>query len=57
MNGRTLRKSDMSYSIADGKLRIANAPDEITLEIETLVQPEKKTSMMCQGQTCIVAVV
>ncbi|MGA8865034.1 MAG: aminopeptidase N [Gallionella sp.] len=50
MNGKTLRKGAPNnrggYSIADGKLRIANAPDEITLEIETLVQPEKNTSMM-----------
>ena len=47
MNGKTLRKGNKSgYSIADGKLRIANAPDEITLEIETLVEPEKNTSMM-----------
>ncbi len=47
MNGKTLRKgSKNGYAIADGKLRIANAPDEITLEIETLVQPEKNTSMM-----------
>jgi len=46
MNGKTLRKGVKGYSIADGKLRIANAPDEITLEIETLVQPEKNTSMM-----------
>jgi aminopeptidase N len=47
MNGKTLRKSNKGgYTIAGGKLRIANAPDEITLEIETLVQPEKNTSMM-----------
>jgi aminopeptidase N len=46
MNGKTLRKGAKGYTIADGKLRIANAPDEITLEIETLVQPEKNTSMM-----------
>jgi len=52
MNGKTLRKgatgknNKSGYLIADGKLRIANAPDEITLEIETLVQPEKNTSMM-----------
>ncbi len=46
MNGRTLRKGAKGYSIADGKLRIAEAPDEITLEIETLVAPEKNTSMM-----------
>jgi aminopeptidase N len=46
MNGKTLKKGIKGYSIADGKLRIANAPDEITLEIETLVEPEKNTSMM-----------
>jgi len=46
MNGKTLRKGIKGYSIADGKLRIANAPDEITLEIETLIEPEKNTSMM-----------
>jgi aminopeptidase N len=46
MNGKTLRKGAKGYSITDGKLRIANAPDEITLEIETLVRPEKNTSMM-----------
>ncbi|WP_338140740.1 aminopeptidase N [Candidatus Nitrotoga sp. HW29] len=46
MNGKTLRKGVKGYSVADGKLRIANAPDEITLEIETLVEPEKNTSMM-----------
>ena len=46
MNGKTLGKNAKGYSIADGKLRIANAPDEITLEIETLVEPEKNTSMM-----------
>jgi len=39
-------KINKGYTIADGKLRIANAPDEITLEIETLVAPEKNTSMM-----------
>jgi len=47
MNGKTLPKGNKNgYTIADGKLRIANAPDEITLEIETLVEPEKNTSMM-----------
>ncbi|MEO8410234.1 MAG: aminopeptidase N [Propionivibrio sp.] len=46
MNGKTLSKGAKGYTITDGKLRIANAPDEITLEIETLVQPEKNTSMM-----------
>ncbi len=46
MNGKTLRKGAKGYSIADGKLLIANAPDEITLEIETLIHPDKNTSMM-----------
>jgi aminopeptidase N len=47
MNGKTLRKSAKGgYTVTDGKLRIANAPDQITLEIETLVNPEKNTSMM-----------
>ncbi len=47
MNGKALRKNAKDgYSIADGKLRIANAPDQITLEIETLIHPDKNTSMM-----------
>ncbi|RFC33854.1 MAG: aminopeptidase N [Candidatus Nitrotoga sp. SPKER] len=46
MNGKTLSKGATGYTITDGKLRIANAPDEIALEIETLIQPEKNTSMM-----------
>ncbi len=46
MNGRTLRKNTKGYSIEDGKLRIADAPDAVTLEIETLVNPAKNTSMM-----------
>ena len=46
MNGKTLSKGAKGYTIADGKLRIANAPDEITLEIETLIHPEKNTTMM-----------
>ena len=41
MNGKTLRKGVKGYTIANAKLRIANAPDEITLEIETLVEPGK----------------
>ncbi|HEY6095395.1 MAG TPA: aminopeptidase N [Gallionellaceae bacterium] len=44
MNGQELKKRD--YTLADGKLTIPNAPDEVTLEIETLVQPEKNTSLM-----------
>jgi aminopeptidase N len=46
MNGRTLRKNAKGYSIEGGKLRIADAPDAVTLEIETLVNPAKNTSMM-----------
>ncbi len=44
MNGKLLGKS--GYTLENGKLRIADAPDEITLEIETLIQPEKNTSLM-----------
>src|SRR5512143_446694 len=44
MNGQTLKKRD--YTLADGKLTIPNPPDEVTLEIETLVQPQKNTSLM-----------
>ena len=46
MNGNALSKGAKGYTIAEGKLRIANAPDEITLEIETLINPEKNTTMM-----------
>ena len=35
MNGKALRKGGKGgYTIADGKLRIANAPDAVTLEIQ-----------------------
>ena len=43
MNGVNLKKS--AYTIADGKLTIANAPDVVTLEIETVIQAAKNTSM------------
>ncbi|HEX5338430.1 MAG TPA: aminopeptidase N, partial [Gallionella sp.] len=47
MNGKLLsKKAQGGYTVEQGKLRIAGAPDEITLEIETLIQPEKNTSMM-----------
>jgi aminopeptidase N len=47
MNGKLLgKKAQGGYTIAEGKLHIANAPDEITLEIETIVQPDKNTTMM-----------
>ena len=44
MNGRTLNKRH--YHLADGQLTIANPPDLVTLEIETVLQPEKNTSLM-----------
>ena len=46
MNGKTLSKGAKGYTIEDGKLCIANAPDNITLEIETVIHPEKNTTMM-----------
>ena len=46
MNSTLLSKGSKGYTITDGKLRIANAPDDITLEIETVVQPDKNTTMM-----------
>jgi aminopeptidase N len=44
MDGKLLNKRD--YRITDGTLRIANAPDDVTLDIETLIHPEKNTSLM-----------
>ncbi len=46
MNGKLLGKGAKDYTILGDKLRIANAPDEVTLEIETLINPEKNTTMM-----------
>jgi aminopeptidase N len=43
MNGRALGKRD--YRITGNLLRIANAPDDVTLEIETLIAPEKNTTL------------
>ncbi|MCG2583658.1 aminopeptidase N [Massilia sp. TS11] len=43
MNGRTLGPGD--YAIDSGELRIANAPDEVVLEIETLCAPVKNTTL------------
>jgi len=43
MNGRTLGKRD--YRIEGSLLRIPNAPEEATLEIETLCAPEKNTAL------------
>lgn len=44
MNGKTLSKRE--YSMRAGTLRISNAPDNVVLEIETLIEPEKNTSLM-----------
>jgi aminopeptidase N len=43
MNGVNLKKS--GYTIADGKLTIINAPDAVTLEIETVIAASKNTTM------------
>ncbi|MEB0140025.1 MULTISPECIES: aminopeptidase N [unclassified Undibacterium] len=43
MNGVNLKKS--AYRIDGETLRISNAPDEILLEIETLINPQKNTSL------------
>jgi aminopeptidase N len=44
MNGKTLGKRH--YHLADGLLTIPNAPEKVTLEIETLICPVKNTSLM-----------
>ena len=44
MNGRTLGKRD--YRLSGSTLIIDNAPDEVTLEIETLIHPDRNTSLM-----------
>ena len=44
MNGRTLGKRD--YRLFGGNLIIDNAPDDVTLEIETLIRPDRNTSLM-----------
>ncbi len=47
MNGKLLdKRAKGGYTLTEGKLHIADAPDEITLEIETIVQPDKNTTMM-----------
>lgn len=43
MNGVDLKKK--AYSLVDGRLTIFNAPDQVTLEIETAFSPIKNTSM------------
>ncbi|OGB24947.1 MAG: aminopeptidase N [Burkholderiales bacterium RIFCSPLOWO2_02_FULL_57_36] len=44
MNGKVLSKRD--YRITDGVLRIADVPDRVTLDIETITHPERNTSLM-----------
>ncbi len=44
MNGKTL--SRRQYTLQSGKLVIPQAPDEVTLEIETLLRPDTNTSLM-----------
>jgi aminopeptidase N len=43
MNGKTLGKRD--YRIDGNLLRIANPPQDVTLEIETITAPEKNTTL------------
>jgi aminopeptidase N len=43
MNGKVLAKRD--YQLENDLLRIPAAPDAVTLEIETLIEPEKNTSL------------
>lgn len=44
MNGKPL--SRRAYQLDDGVLRITVAPEEVTLDIETLIQPQTNTSLM-----------
>lgn len=44
LNGKRLTPRD--YRLRDGVLRIAGAPARVTLEIETIVRPERNTSLM-----------
>ncbi|MDP3843915.1 MAG: aminopeptidase N [Oxalobacteraceae bacterium] len=47
MNGKLLNKrANGGYTLSGAILQIANAPDDITLEIETLIHPDRNTSMM-----------
>ncbi|RJG23938.1 aminopeptidase N [Massilia cavernae] len=43
MNGATLREGD--YRISSNVLRISKAPDQVTLEIETLTSPAQNTTL------------
>src|SRR5690606_18867395 len=44
MNGKTLTRR--GYTLTDGRLEIADAPEQVTLEIETLLRPDRNTSLM-----------
>ncbi|WP_211452145.1 aminopeptidase N [Collimonas antrihumi] len=44
LNGKQLKPGQ--YQLEAGKLRIASAPAKVVLEIETLTNPEKNTSLM-----------
>lgn len=44
LNGKVLAKRD--YALKDGVLRIPTTVSEITLDVETLVRPDKNTSLM-----------
>lgn len=44
LNGKVLGKRD--YTLKDGVLRIPTTVSEITLDVETLVRPDKNTSLM-----------
>jgi aminopeptidase N len=44
MNGRALGKRD--YQLANGILEIADAPDDVVLDIETVIHPDRNTSLM-----------
>jgi aminopeptidase N len=44
MNGKPLPAS--AYRLEAGTLRIANAPEQVTLEIETISHPDQNTSLM-----------
>ncbi|MDY7577935.1 aminopeptidase N [Herbaspirillum sp. RTI4] len=44
MNGKTLTKR--AYTLKNGVLTIPAAPEQVTLEIETAIQPDRNTSLM-----------
>ena len=44
MNGKLLGKRD--YKLVGGKLQIADAPEQVTLDIETSLSPQQNTSLM-----------